>query len=696
MLPTLIRIGTETRINTSTNGTQAGLYFTRLSDGRAVATWSGQGSQPGQVDEVGVFQQLFDAAGNRIGDEIRVNTTVADGQSAFQTIALANGRWVTIWTDDYSNAFIQVFDASGPVGTETRINATTSGINLWRPTITLSNGGFVVTWQGTGSQTGQEDMDGGLFAQRFDSNGGKIGSETRINTTTEGYQGSSANFLTLKDGFAYVWHGGGTQPGQQDVYLQRFDENWNRIGGEIRINTLVDGRDETYTGSLTLPDGSFVITFRTRIGSEPEKMIQRIFNADGTPRGGEVVLPVTTTPSSTSPGAAAAPRMTSLADGGWISMWNEGGQNSNRDIAFQIYNADGTARGTKGFVNATTQGDQAYLQTVRLTDGGFVVIWNTKDSQTGYFFQRFGAQGVKIGSETRINTTTEGTASQLSVQSVGNGNFVAVWAGKGTQQGQEDEAGIFQQVFDADFNRIGGETRVATSVEGLQTSPRVIVHAPGEWTVSWSGNGSVAGQGDVFDEVNFVGGGVFFQRFKLNTPPIAITLQGSIQEDAKAGDIAGTLSATDIDNDPLTFPLVDQRNAPTTHPLFEISGQTIRLKTAALDYETAPSHILRIKVEDGQGGSHVQDVKITVTDALEAAPVLRIGTAGNDVLNGELGDDTLKGGNGNDTLDGNAGATSFTAAPARTLSRAARAGTSSSSTRRLTRRPISTGSPTSM
>ena len=40
---------------------------------------------------------------------------------------------------------------------------------------------------GEGTQEGQKD-DNGLFYQRFDANGEKIGSETRLNTTVEGDQ----------------------------------------------------------------------------------------------------------------------------------------------------------------------------------------------------------------------------------------------------------------------------------------------------------------------------------------------------------------------------------------------------------------------------------------------------------------------------------------------------------------------------
>ncbi|RIX29440.1 cadherin domain-containing protein, partial [Sphingomonas edaphi] len=97
--------------------------------------------------------------------------------------------------------------------------------------------------------------------------------------------------------------------------------------------------------------------------------------------------------------------------------------------------------------------------------------------------------------------------------------------------------------------------------------------------------------------------------------------------------------------------------------------------SAALDYESAASHVLRIYATDGEGASSFTDFNITVLDAIEGTPgndmllgtpnsdymygygghdLLR-GNAGNDQLNGGDGDDFLSGGLGDDVIDGGAG-----------------------------------------
>jgi len=49
----------------------------------------------------------------------------------------------------------------------------------------LPDGGFVVTWWGNGTVPGQADTVG-VFLQRYDSTGARVGTETRINSYTAG------------------------------------------------------------------------------------------------------------------------------------------------------------------------------------------------------------------------------------------------------------------------------------------------------------------------------------------------------------------------------------------------------------------------------------------------------------------------------------------------------------------------------
>jgi serralysin len=129
--------------------------------------------------------------------------------------------------------------------------------------------------------------------------------------------------------------------------------------------------------------------------------------------------------------------------------------------------------------------------------------------------------------------------------------------------------------------------------------------------------------------------------------PTGVTLAGgTVEENAVAGTVVGTLGALDPDSgDTHSFALTGGATS-----LFEIVGSQIRVKAgAAVDFEAQPSHALTVQVTDQDGLSASHAVTIGVTDVVET------GTAGNNVLAGGAGGDRLTGGAGNDTYTVNNG-----------------------------------------
>jgi serralysin len=126
-----------------------------------------------------------------------------------------------------------------------------------------------------------------------------------------------------------------------------------------------------------------------------------------------------------------------------------------------------------------------------------------------------------------------------------------------------------------------------------------------------------------------------------NAAPTGVTLTGgTVEENADAGTVVGTIGALDPDSgDTHSFALTGGATN-----LFEVVGNQIRVKAgAALDFEAQPSHAVTLQVADQDGLSATQTVTIGVTDIVET------GTAGSDVLVGGAGGDRLTGGSGNDT-----------------------------------------------
>src|SRR5690606_7448022 len=72
----------------------------------------------------------------------------------------------------------------------------------WNPTLLgLADGGFVAFWH-----SGFQDGSGiGIYGQRFDATGLKVGPEFRVNTTTAGAQVAPAATLLSDGGFVVLF-----------------------------------------------------------------------------------------------------------------------------------------------------------------------------------------------------------------------------------------------------------------------------------------------------------------------------------------------------------------------------------------------------------------------------------------------------------------------------------------------------------
>lgn len=195
------------RVNTTTAGTQYhwtehGSPGAGYDDGSFILTWSSQ-----NVDGSGyaAVYQRFDANGDPIGNETRINTTTQNDQHTPSVTVLPNGNTVIVWSSDLGGAtgwqvHSQTYDANfNPIGGETTVNTTSSGTQAWPDIVTLADGGYVVAWS---SDTG-DGSSWGVYAQQFDASGNAVGGERLINTYTNSEQ-RNPQLAADSDGGYYV------------------------------------------------------------------------------------------------------------------------------------------------------------------------------------------------------------------------------------------------------------------------------------------------------------------------------------------------------------------------------------------------------------------------------------------------------------------------------------------------------------
>ena len=202
--------------------------------GNFVVVWSGANGQDGS----GVLGQRFDAAGLPAGGEFLVNSYTTGGQDSPAVAVAGAGGFVVVWHGSGPggagvDVFGQRFDPAGlPVGGEFLVNAYTTDAQ-GDPAVAVDGAGnFVVVWD----SRGQDGSLGGVFAQRFDSAGAAVGSEFQVNSYTTGYQYWPAVAAAAPGDFVVVWRSSGQDGSSLGVFGQRFDAAGGRMGSEFRVN----------------------------------------------------------------------------------------------------------------------------------------------------------------------------------------------------------------------------------------------------------------------------------------------------------------------------------------------------------------------------------------------------------------------------------------------------------------------------
>ena len=191
--------------------------------------------------------------------------------------------------------------------------------------------------------------------------------------------------------------------------------------GAFQVNTFTNSYQ--YNSKITtLNDDGFVITWVSYIQdtSNTYGIYAQKYDANANPFGAEFLVNTYTS------GYQIQPSTTALADGGFVVTWQSIHQDGdNYGIYAQRYSADGTVNGAEFQVNTKTSGSQIDQSVAALTDGGFVIAWHDdystvySDSHYGGYFQRYDAEGNKVGGETNISGITHPSVTEFS-----DGGFV--------------------------------------------------------------------------------------------------------------------------------------------------------------------------------------------------------------------------------------------------------------------------------
>ena len=476
-------IGSEFRVNaTPSAALPSDPDVASDADGDFVVVWHGRRDDASDWD---VWARRYDTAGQPLGSEFVVNATVPGSQQAPSVAMEPDGDFIVAWQSaprDGSDwdVYARRYNAAGqPLAGEFRVNATTAG-DQWAPSVAVNAAGqFVIAWQSNLV----------VFSQRFDAAAAPLGAEQEVGgfvrePTPAVAIDADGDFVIAWDDLYHVsarrYDAAGSPQGERlqlsvPGYTPRYPLKpavAMNAAGEFVISAVFKYRgggtgcplcaadpEADHADAADADESSVGIAGLDRDGVYAQR-----YDAAGQTVG--PVLRVAPANGSYSPSSSVAMD----GNGDMVVAWNG---YDNRVFA-QRFAASGPAPGPLIAVNAAAPGGEE-LALAMGTGGGLIVAWD------GIYLRRFGADGQPLAAESNVNTLPADVTSP-AVAAHRDGNFVVAWE----SLGQDGSAwGIYAQRYDAAGQPRGGEFLVNTFVTGHQMAPTIAAADDGAFVIAW-------------------------------------------------------------------------------------------------------------------------------------------------------------------------------------------------------------------
>ncbi|MGA1980791.1 MAG: hypothetical protein ABSG99_09580 [Sedimentisphaerales bacterium] len=389
--------GTDFQVNTRTSNNQTDADIAMDANGNFVVVWTSYG-QDGSSN--GIFGRRFDSNCSPMCDEFQINTTTSGNQKEPAVAMDSSGDFVVVWQgpqaigDTNEDIFAQRFDANGQsLAGEFRVNTHTDSRQL-SPAAAMDNDGkFIIVWECADDPA---PGDRSIHGQLYDRFGSKIKNELTISD-----QPSICRYpnVAMNDSneVIVVWTGG-------SAYYYVYVRNFPADGNEPLLNSkkVDDEQFSTLTeSSITIDDmGNYVIAWDGRYtDSNDENIYIKRFHWSHAPLHiARFLVNTLQIGDQTDPSVA-------INDNSFIVVW-EGdaeSQNGQRDIFGQRFVNQGEEigppipLGDEFQINLYEVNDQRYPDVAMRENGEFVSVWQS-NGQGGSGYGIFGQAGPKVGS----------------------------------------------------------------------------------------------------------------------------------------------------------------------------------------------------------------------------------------------------------------------------------------------------------
>jgi len=522
------------------------------SDGGVISLTAGNKLEVQRLAEVSADGGITGGDGGRIiltAHDLRVSQIANGMQNVHANARHASGVDGTVILTETG---IHSYD---PVAGEFQVNVFTTDAQTFPEIAALADGKIVVTWQ-----SNEQDGDKfGIYARIYDPSTNTWSNEFPINTTTADEQDSVAVAGLPNGNFVVTWQSEGQDGDDTGIYGRIFDANGNAQTNEFLVNTTTNDRQEN-SAITALANGNFVVSWDSNNQDGNNKGIfARIFAPNGTPQTGE--LPINTTTDK----RQDLPTLTALANGNFVVAWQSNGQDGDdKGVYGRIFDADGVAQTGELSINTTTNDSQEAPTIAALTDGSFLVTWDSEGqdgSRNAVIGRRFASNGTPLTDEFQINTYTTEPQDTTAISSLADGGFVVTW--ESWRQDGSVQNSVYGQRFDSQGNPVannnalptgnaqGDEFIINTTLVNNQDDPQIAPLGNGGFMVVWK---SINQDGD--------SNGIYTQRFDKTPAPFTPINFLS----AELGPVANFNTRPDLSNGVVTPPIDPTNPINLTNP----------------------------------------------------------------------------------------------------------------------------------
>lgn len=232
----------EFKVNSTTLHSQTKPSVDMNDEGTSIVVWE---SWYQDGSDRGIYGQLLNSNGEKIGAEFLVNSTTEYSQARPTVKYFPNGNFIVIWeswkqdiaTPDGYGIFGKIFDSDGNVIIdEFQINSYTNDYQWFGDVETFDDNTFAVVW----CSWEQDGNDGGIYAKLFDQNAQVFVDETLINKTTVNYQWLPKINKMSNGDIAIVWSSWRQDGSREGVYAQILSGDFNKISFETQVNQYTE------------------------------------------------------------------------------------------------------------------------------------------------------------------------------------------------------------------------------------------------------------------------------------------------------------------------------------------------------------------------------------------------------------------------------------------------------------------------